>query len=252
VGEAVGADGQRGNETSTGGEVSDTEHETLSEDPTEPEPQDAPETDGEPNPDAEPAEEIEGDDDGEPVAPVEGDDDAEARAVQSEKALAERDKKIDAENARHAKRVGEIMDESAVDLIPCPVCMDGIAGWVYSPEVQQLSDEAVLRLRQLIGLSGLEGIKQATFATRCPDCDGHGEVTTGSRVHGYETTTCERCLKAGWIRVGSAPTNGHVEIEPEQVVTGPTVYQADPDDVEIKNLRERGFTVIPPLTVPNG
>jgi hypothetical protein len=248
----VGADGQRGNETSTGGEVSDTEHETLSEDPTEPEPQDAPETDGEPNPDAEPAEEIEGDDAAEPVAPVEGDDDAEARAVQSEKALAERDKKLDAENARHAKRVGEIMDEAAVDLIPCPVCMDGIAGWVYSPEAQQLSDEAVLRLRQLIGLSGLEGIKPATFATKCPDCDGLGEVTTGSRVPGYETATCERCGKQGWIKVGSTPTNGHVEIEPEQVVTGPTVYQADPDDVEIKNLRERGFTVIPPLTVPNG
>jgi hypothetical protein len=232
--------------------VSDTEHETLSEDPTEPEPQDAPETDGEPNPDAEPAEEIEGDDAAEPVAPVEGDDDAEARAVQSEKALAERDKKLDAENSRHAKRVGEIMDEAAVDLIPCPVCMDGIAGWVYSPEAQQLSDEAVLRLRQLIGLSGLEGIKPATFATKCPDCDGLGEVTTGSRVPGYETATCERCGKQGWIKVGSTPTNGHVEIEPEQVVTGPTVYQADPDDVEIKNLRERGFTVIPPLTVPNG
>jgi hypothetical protein len=252
VGGAVGANGQRGNETSTGGEVSEVGTDTSDEPQVEPEQGDEPEQVDEPNPDAEPAEEIEGGDEPEQGEPIEGDDDAEARAVQSEKALAERDKKLDAENSRHAKRVGEIMDEAAVDLIPCPVCMDGIAGWVYSPEVQKLSDEAVLRLRQLIGLSGLEGIQQATFATRCPDCDGHGEVTTGSRVHGYETTTCERCLKAGWIRVGSAPTNGHVEIEPEQVVTGPTVYQADPDDVEIKNLRERGFTVIPPLTVPNG
>ena len=232
--------------------MSEVGTDTSDEPQVEPEQGDEPEQVDGPNPDAEPAEEIEGGDEPEQGEPIEGDDDAEARAVQSEKALAERDKKLDAENSRHAKRVGEIMDEAAVDLIPCPVCMDGIAGWVYSPEVQQLSDEAVLRLRQLIGLSGLEGIKQATYATRCPDCDGHGEVTTGSRVHGYETTTCERCKKAGWIRVGSAPTNGHVEIEPEQVVTGPTVYQADPDDVEIKNLRERGFTVIPPLTVPNG
>jgi hypothetical protein len=232
--------------------VSEVGTDTSDEPQVEPEQGDEPEQVDEPNPDAEPAEEIEGGDEPEQGEPIEGDDDAEARAVQSEKALAERDKKLDAENSRHAKRVGEIMDEAAVDLIPCPVCMDGIAGWVYSPEVQQLSDEAVLRLRQLIGLSGLEGIKQATFATRCPDCDGHGEVTTGSRVHGYETTTCERCLKAGWIRVGSAPTNGHVEIEPEQVVTGPTVYQADNEDPEVRHLRERGFTVIAPFTVPNG
>jgi hypothetical protein len=232
--------------------VSDTEHETLSEDPTEPEPQDAPETDGEPNPDAEPAEEIEGDDDGEPAAPSEGDDDAEARAVQSEKALAERDKKLDAENSRHAKRVGEIMDEAAVDLIPCPVCMDGIAGWVYSPEAQQLSDEAVLRLRQLIGLSGLDGITQATFAAQCPACDGNGEVRTGSRVPGYETTTCERCKKTGWIRTDAPTTDGHVEHDDEAPVTGPTVYFPDAEDIEVRNLRERGFTVIPPMQVANG
>jgi hypothetical protein len=252
VGEAVGADGQRGNETSTGGEVSEVGTDTSDEPQVELVQGDEPEQGDEPNPDAEPAEEIEGGDEPEQGEPIEGDDDAEARAVQSEKALAERDKKLDAENSRHAKRVGEIMDEAAVDLIPCPVCMDGIAGWVYSPEAQQLSDEAVLRLRQLIGLSGLEGIKQASFATRCPDCDGHGEVTTGSRVHGYETTTCERCLKAGWIRTGSAPTNGHVEHADEQVVTGPTVFFPENEDPEVKHLRERGFTVIPPMTVPAG
>jgi hypothetical protein len=248
----VGADGQRGNETSTGGEVSEAGTETTDEPQVEPEPADEPEQTDEPNPDAEPVEPIEGGDEPEPGEPIEGDADAEAQAVQSEKALAERDKKLDAENARHAKRVGEIMDEAAVDLIPCPVCMDGIAGWVYSPEAQQLSDEAVLRLRQLIGLSGLEGIKQASFATRCPDCDGHGEVTTGSRVHGYETTTCERCLKAGWIRTGSLPSNGHVEHDDEAVVTGPTVFFAENEDPEVKHLRERGFTVIPPMQIPAG
>jgi hypothetical protein len=230
-----------------------SEHEPETENAPEPEPENVPETEqgDEANPDAEPSEPIEGDDEQGDEAERDGEPAPDSQAVQDEKALAKRDQKLDAENVRHAKRVSEIMEEGAVDLIPCPVCMDGIAGWVYSPEAQALSEEAILRLRQLIGLSGLEGIKQATFAARCPDCDGNGEVRTGSRVLGYETTTCERCKKAGWIRVGSAPTNGHVEPEDEAVVTGPTVYFPDNEDPEVRNLRERGFTVIPPMTVPN-
>jgi hypothetical protein len=217
--------------------------------------------DGEPEPDGEPGEQEPDGEPGEPIEPDDGDGDgeqfgdetdSEARRILTEKALRKRDDLLDKENARHAKRVGEIMEDGAGDLIPCPVCMDGISGWIYAPEAQQLSDEAVLRLRQLIGLSGLEGVPQAAFATRCPDCDGLGEVKTGSRVVGYETTTCERCLKSGWIRIGGSAANGHGELEAEPVVTGPTVFYAEPEDPEVRHLRERGFTVIPPLAVQGG
>lgn len=189
-------------------------------------------------------------DDGEPSAL--GDDEARVRAIESEKELQRRDQRLDAENQRHAKRVSEIMEEAGNDLIPCPVCMDGIAGWVYSPEVQQLPEDSILRLRQLIGLSGLEGLREATFAERCPDCDGQGEVKTGSRVAGYETATCERCGKTGWIRVGTFNGNGAADAPPAAPVTGPTTIQAASEDPEIRNLRERGFTVIPPMAVPAG
>jgi hypothetical protein len=232
--------------------MSDNEIETENAPEPEPENEPEPEQGGESNPDAEPSEQIDGDD--EPDDEAESGDEAEqeSQAVQDEKALAKRDQKLDAENVRHAKRVSEIMEEGAVDLIPCPVCMDGIAGWVYSPDVQALSEDAVLRLRQLIGLSGLDGITQATFAAQCPACDGNGEVRTGSRVPGYETTTCERCKKTGWIRTDAPTTDGHVEHDDEAPVTGPTVYFPDAEDIEVRNLRERGFTVIPPMQVANG
>jgi hypothetical protein len=232
--------------------MSENENETGTVPEPEPENEPEPEQGDESNPDAEPAEPIDGDDEQADEAEPDAEPEQESQAVQDEKALAKRDQKLDAENVRHAKRVSEIMDEGAVDLIPCPVCMDGIAGWVYSPDVQALSEDAVLRLRQLIGLSGLDGITQATFAARCPACDGNGEVRTGSRVPGYETTTCERCLKSGWIRTDAPPTNGHVEHDDEAPVTGPTVYFPDDKDPEVRNLRERGFTVIPPMQVPAG
>lgn len=195
------------------------------------------------------------DDDAEPDEPDDDErtrelvDAAQEYAIQSERDLQQRHKRLDAEKQRHAKRLGEIMGGDAEDLIPCPVCMDGIDGYVFAPDVQQLPDDAILRLRQLIGLSGLEGLLPATFAERCPDCDGQGEVKTGSRVAGFETATCERCNKSGWVRKGQPLRNGHVDLpapgEPEPIITGPTVYE----DPEIQHLRERGFTVIPPMSV---
>jgi hypothetical protein len=173
--------------------------------------------------------------------------DEELRRIQTERELAKRDQRLDGENARHAKRVGEIMDEAAGDLIPCPVCMDGIAGWIYPPDVQQLGPDAIARVRQVIGLPDYTTFHAAAFATECPDCGGLGEVTTGSHVPGREVTTCETCQKAGWIRTRDIQRLAHVDAETGEILTGPTVYTGDEGDTEIANLRQRGYTVIPPM-----
>src|SRR5438477_1493440 len=231
------------------------EPETPTPEPTE-EPVSLPEPE-EPNPDAEPAEPIEGADEdaGEPSEPAGGDEDegaaGEAAAppsgsAQDEKAIEIRYGKLANENARHARRVSEIMEEDATSLIQCPVCMDGIAGWIYPPDVAPLPDVAVARIRQVIGLPAYSNFKAATFAQECPDCGGLGEVRTGSHLPGKEVTTCRRCGKAGWIDLGTQPQNGHAPIAEVTPLTGPTVYGGEEPDDEVRNLRERGFTVIPP------
>lgn len=179
-------------------------------------------------------------------------DEAQARAIQNERDLLKRDSRLSAEHERHAKRLGEIMGDDAGDLIPCPVCMDGIDGYVFLPEVQQLSDEAISRIRQVIGLPDYSTFRQAPDAHACPDCDGLGEVVTGSHVPGYETKTCGLCMKKGWVGTGEAQANGHVPPVEDAPVTGPTVYATNEDDPEVRHLRERGFTVIPPMAVPAG
>jgi hypothetical protein len=200
-----------------------------------------------PNEDTEPAEPIEPDDDDEPDEPTE--DQSQGKAL-SEQEIDKRGQKLGAENVRHAKRVSEIMADDAPDLIPCPVCMDGIAGWVFLPEVAQLPPEAITRIRQLIGLPDLTTYDQAKFATQCPDCHGMGEVKTGSLVNGYEVTTCETCQKQGWVRTTAYGTNGGAAANVAPIVTGPMVAGPEQPDPEIAHLRERGFTVIPPMTVP--
>jgi hypothetical protein len=236
--------------------MSDTETEETTEPQTEP-------ADDEPNAteaafNETPDEEREGDDETPPATePDEPDAQAEQAAadharVQTEKALAKRDAQLDGENTRHAKRLGEIMGEAADDLIPCPVCMDGIAGWIYPPDVQMLPPEAIARVRQVIGLPDYTTFHAAGFAIECPDCGGLGEVTTGSHVPGREVTTCETCQKAGWIRTRGVQGNGHVDTTTGEIVTGPTVVGAEEPDSEVTNLRRRGYTVIPPLNVPAG
>ena len=165
----------------------------------------------------------------------------------SDKARKARDDKLDREKERHASRVGEIMGDEAVALIPCPVCMDGIDGWIFTPEVQQLAPAAISRIRQVIGLPDYTNFRAAPDAQECPDCGGLGEVTTGSHVPGYETKTCARCQKAGYVLVVQQ-TNGRTEAPEVPAMTGPTVYGTDVSaDPEIQHLRERGFTVIPPM-----
>lgn len=207
------------------------------------------------NPDIEPDEEpIEPDEpDSEPAgAPDEPEDGGPAGKAQTEKEIEARWDKLDRENKRHAGRVGEIMGEDANALIPCPVCMDGIAGWVGDPSQAPLTPEAIARVRTVIGLPDYTTFKQAPDATTCPDCDGLGEVITGSKVPGYETKTCARCNKQGWILLAQQ-TNGQAHpVEP--VLTGPTSEYASGQsaDPEIQHLRERGFTVIPPMNIPAG
>lgn len=202
---------------------------------TEPEPSgDQPDDDPDDDPDDEQGEE------------PDGQTEAKRRA-QDEKEIEARYQRLGNENARHARRVSEIMADDATALIQCPVCMDGIAGWIYPPDVAPLPDEAIARIRQVIGLPDLTTFEDATDASQCPACKGLGRVKTGSNVPGYEVKECGRCASRGWISLG-VPVNGAVvEEQHTEAVTGPTIFGADDDDPQVRQLRQRGFTVIPPM-----
>lgn len=228
---------------------------------TETEAQETPEQEtAEPNPDTqetpdtgpeqeEPGTTEEGGEQESPEEPIEEPEQPEARAF-DERAAEIRSGKLQNENVRHARRVSEIMEDDSTDLIPCPVCMGGIAGWIFPPEVQTLAPEAISRIRTVIGLPDYTTFKQSPDYRTCDGCDGLGEVITGSKVPGFEVQTCLQCNKQGFLRVGLIQ-NGHVTEEYAQIPTGPQVYANDESsDPEIQHLRERGFTVIPPMNLP--
>jgi len=176
---------------------------------------------------------------------------AEAQLL-SEREIEKRFAKLDAENTRHRKRLGEILEEDALHIVPCPVCMDSFHGWVFDPQHIPLEESQRDRTLQLLNLADFEDIPQATWAQTCQTCGGHGRVKTGSKKEGRETTGCLDCGEAGWINLHNrTATNGHVEVEIPST-TGPTVYGLDDPDPRVLSLKEEGWLVVPPTTLPQG
>jgi rubrerythrin len=221
--------------------VSDTEHEPQEEPETpiapdveeipgdEPEPDDEPETGDEPE--SEP-----GDD--EPATATSPRDEKEAEALRQ---------KVDAEDARHAKRVSDLFGEDAPHLLQCPMCAHLTAGFLFPPNVMPIPDEQLGLVRALLGMPDVSTFEDSQATETCPDCKGLGRVKSGSNVPGYDVIDCQRCASKGWIsKVLAVAPNGTASTNASgPVVTGPSLDWQD-DDPTVRSLRERGFLVVPP------
>lgn len=176
---------------------------------------------------------------------------AEAR-LRSEREAEALGKKLDAERKRHGKRVMELLGNDLGGHIPCPTCMDGIDGFIVSPEFAPLDPEQRNRMMQVLGLDDWEHMPDAEWAAQCTTCAGYGKVKTGSRVQGREVTGCEDCGESGWVNLRKQRTgNGHVEAV-EEGITGPTVIPMSEPDPRANALRGEGWTVIPPMPIAAG
>jgi hypothetical protein len=257
MGPQVGGNGERSDEGDTGDTMSETETETLTDDEMEAAPDEGSPSEPDATPDAEPAEQIEGADDGDDDDDDASDDDAgdgfqeDAAPPSDDQAIERLHKQIENANRAHVAKIGRIMGDDATALIPCPVCMDFTAGLIFPPEVAPIPQPVQERMKQLLGLNSWEDTPNAPWAQQCPDCKGHGEVKTGSFVLGKETTRCLNCGGDGWknTRQGS---NGTIDTPAIPSETGPTVYgQELAQDPDVQHLREKGYTVIPPMHVTN-
>lgn len=176
---------------------------------------------------------------------------AEARLL-SEREAEALGKKLDAERKRHGKRVMELLGDDLGGHIPCPTCMDGIDGFIVSPEWAPLDSDQRDRMMQVLGLDDWEKMPSASWAVQCETCAGFGKVKTGSHVQGREVTGCEDCAEAGFRNLRTqVQTNGNTDTV-QSAVTGPTVVQDLEPDPRVKALREEGYMVIPRVPVASG
>jgi len=113
----------------------------------------------------------------------------------SEKEIESRFEKLEKERQRHAKRVGEILEEEAQELVPCELCWPPAPGFRF-PQMPEEQRSAVMTA---IGFAGTPELEEAKDARQCPDCKGEGQVKTGSKVPGYDAMPCAACQGRGAV-----------------------------------------------------
>ena len=176
-------------------------------------------------------------------------DDAQPPAPEqpSEKEIEQTYKKLDAETARHVKRVAELVGEDAfAHLVVCELCDPSMPGFRWP---QPPSDEVKAAVRMAIGDRQPENWQADTYSRRCDSCQGLGEVLTGSQVRGQETLGCLECGSRGWIPIGPERGRPNVltlqppPVDPEQP---PAIVPPADDPPEVAALKAAGYVVIKP------
>lgn len=160
-------------------------------------------------------------------------------------------KKLDTVQKYVARKMGDILGDDAQLFEECEVCsFSNTPGWrpkgPYPPEVI----EAVLTV---LGQRSSSEFLTDQHSRTCRECDGLGQVASGSRVAGWELLTCHNCGGKGWEptddkRGGAALTvaNGGAALEVAPMPAdriGPAPENLSP---EAQAAKDQGYIVIAP------
>jgi hypothetical protein len=120
------------------------------------------------------------------------------QAPQSEKEIEKANKALDAEKARHTKRISEIMAEDSLGLVPCEACATNIPGFHW-PAADFPEGTAERSLYELLAGGADVQSRQPPFLHTCPSCNGLGEWKTGGHKQSMEWLTCSDCGGKSYI-----------------------------------------------------
>lgn len=148
---------------------------------------------------------------GEPESEEEPEAEAAPEAEPSSPAAVEQSfKELAASEKSHRTRVARIMGQDFGDVELCPLCATFTAGFVL-PYAALTADEGLkAAVRRLNGDAPQAELQPAKDSEQCPDCDGWGDVLTGSKADRAKTGPCIRCNGKGfvakvYIRAAEAP-----------------------------------------------
>lgn len=202
-------------------------------------------TEGEPEEEHEQESEPDDDEVAEPE-PAHEDEPEATSSAQTPEEVEKRMKALDKENLRHFKRVGEILEEDAQALEPCPRCFNFAAGLIFPPGMMPVSAEMRAAVKASIGEGVQAELQPADDAYVCSKCQGLGMVGTGSFVAGQEQLVCRACNGRGWegpraaTAVGAplsdgAPSVG-VQVTPAQEAVDADPWGRTPDHPDYGRL----------------
>lgn len=110
------------------------------------------------------------------------------------------------EGERHRNRLAEILEEDALNLVPCMLCRTDLAGFL--DRTASIPEEVKAAVRIQIGDRPPRELLDDPYSELCPTCHGAKEVKPTGAVGGELVLVCVTCGGKGWRPVG--PERGGV------------------------------------------
>lgn len=113
------------------------------------------------------------------------------------------------EHEAHDKKLEKILGSAHEHVLACPLCGDGLQGYVFPGDGQMLDDEQKAQVLSFLGEAAPEQLRPAEGAVMCDRCDGHGRLAWPTRNPHLETQMCPKCSGNGYVLVAQSQTNVH-------------------------------------------
>jgi hypothetical protein len=174
----------------------------------------------EPEPELEPELEPEPDEDPDELEP---EPEPEPEPV-TEARIREIQRKTNAEDERHEKRLREIMGDLFEGYEPCPLCLS--SGFLMPFPPGAFDPEQARAVELAMGAGESVPRKKHPTKVRCEACDGWGELDTDSRRPEYARDACLVCNGFGTVDSALQSSEGQL-VTPAQW-TPPPAYEPTP------------------------
>jgi hypothetical protein len=132
-----------------------------------------------------------------------GDEPTEARGPQmdSEKDVRALQKKLTTERERHSAKLGVILGDAATDILACPLCFEGLMGFVLPGDAASLPEAQKAAALTFLGQEIDGGMPQTPETETCSRCDGYGVTKNPTRSPHHETSMCGPCGGQGYVKL---------------------------------------------------
>jgi hypothetical protein len=111
------------------------------------------------------------------------------------------------EQEAHSKKLEKVLGEAHEHVLLCPLCGDGLQGYVFPGDGQMLSDEDRATVLGFIGVERPVELREAEGVVMCDRCDGMGELKYPSRKALLATQPCPACNGNGYKLDVQQPAN---------------------------------------------
>jgi hypothetical protein len=154
----------------------------------------------------------------------------EASGPQSDKEVRALGKQLDKERDRHAARLGVLLGDASTDTLPCPLCFEGLMGFVLPNDALSLSDEAREAALAFLGSTGARKLRPAKGVRECESCGGEGVLEFPTKVPHVKEQTCPACTGAGYVLDQATATTASniVTFAPQTAASSTPVADACP------------------------